>query len=832
MRNLFILLLLIFNLIVVQAQEVTIFGVVKDADEGLPLSGVKVMQKDGDAYVISDEQGQYSIKVQAASEITLFFTHISYNELEYKVNGLNKSGNRYVNIFMATTTLDLGVTVTAARIDDGGMVREAVSEFKVLPSASGNFESLLPSIALGVSAGSGGELSSQYNVRGGNYDENLVYVNDFEIFRPQLIRAGQQEGLSFPNIDLIRDVSFSSGGFEARYGNKMSSVLDVKYKRPDVFKGSISASLLGASAHIEGSKRLGANAYNKFRYLIGSRYKTNKYLLGSQEVKGEYVPNFTDVQTYLTYDFTKNLQLAFLGNYNTSNFDFIPVERTSTLGLLTNSLRFTTAYEGSEKDKFVHGLTGVSLNYIPQREKNPYFLKLLASRYSGSEQEKFDIIGYYRLSQIESNFSAESFGQEIALLGLGVQHRYARNYLYNQITNAEIKGGIEMGQSKKLNFIEFGAKVQSEYFEDLINEWERIDSAGYSLPYTGKEVAISKVLKTKNILNNTKIDVFLQDEYSITSASNNQIKLNAGVRFSHNQLGDQTFFSPRVAVNYIPASKKSTYRLAWGIYHQAPFYREFRQPNGILNTDQNTQRSMHFVAGLDRDFDWSSVSKKPFRLISEIYYKKFDDLVSYEADNVRISYSGKNDSKGYATGVDVRINGEFVKDAESWVNFSFLSTKEALYGVQHLQRKDTSTIQVDYVPRPTDRLFAASFFFQDYLPKNKNFKVNLNYSFGTGLPFGRKDDNTIYRNTFRYRNYQRLDIGFSYLIWDKTKKQNKPNHWLRRAENAWLSLDVFNLLGVENTASITWIKTITNTQYAINNNLTSRRISLRMRLDF
>ena len=816
------------------SQTATVFGVVKNIDDELPIDFVTVANVSENNGVESNSYGEYSIKIKAQKETVLRFSRVGYKDTEVKVESLNENTKRYINVYLAGIGSDLEVIITASRIDDQGMVREEVTEFKKLPTASGNFEGILPSIALGVNAGTGGELSSQYNVRGGNYDENLVYINDFEVFRPQLIRAGQQEGLSFPNIDLIKDIAFSSGGYESSYGNKMSSVLDVKYKRADKFKSSVSGSLLGLSGHVEGSKRLGPNAYHKLRYLIGTRYKTNKYLLGSLDVKGEYVPDFFDVQGYFTYDITKSIQIGLLTNYNSNVFNFTPETRSTTLGLLTNALRFNTVYEGGEKDRFIHGLVGTSINYIPDRNKNPFYLKLMASRYSGSEQENFDILGYYRLSQIETNLGSDNLGQEIALLGTGTQHRYARNYLYNQIYNTEVRSGIELTKGKSIHFIQGGIKYQSELYEDLINEWERLDSADYSLPYTGSEVSLSQTLKSKNELRNNKYNFFIQDEYSFLKDNKYKFFVNIGTRLSYLELGDEFLVSPRVMIRYQPLSTTLpvTFKIAGGVYYQEPYYREFRRRDGSLNTDLKSQKSIHLVGGMDYEFIWKSRSKKPFKLITEVFYKKLENLVSYDVDNVRISYSGENDAKGYATGIDFRINGEFVKDAESWVNMSFLRTRESLNDVQHVAWKDTAFVNVNDVARPTDRFFTLNMFFQDYLPKNKNFKANINYSFATGLPFGIKDNNIEARNTFRYNPYQRLDIGFGYQIWDAKRNKTGSGNPFRNTKDAWLSLEVYNIMGITNTASITWIKTITNTQYAINNNLTSRRLNLRLRVEF
>ncbi len=813
--------------------QVTVFGVVTDNSNQSPIEFAEVFTEGGKYQTTTDSLGNFSLQLPENTAFVLKCYRLGYQSVEKQIPPMQQGNRRYLSISLQAMNNDLDITVTASRIEDAGVVRESVTEFKILPTASGNFEAVLPSIALGVSAGTGGELSSQYNVRGGNYDENMVYVNDFEIFRPQLIRAGQQEGLSFANIDLIRDITFSSGGYEARYGNKMSSVLDIHYKRPEESRSSVTASLLGASAHIEGSKRLGPNAYHKFRYLIGARYKTNKYLLGSLDVKGEYLPDFSDVQAYLTYQLSRDVQLAFLGNYNAAIFNFIPASRSTTLGLITNTLRFSAAYEGAEKDQFIHGLTGVSVNFVPDRKSRPYFIKWMASRYSSAEQEQFDILGYYRLAQIESNFGSDNFGKEVALLGTGTQHRYARNYLFSEIYNTELRTGIELGRRGNSHYLESGLKYQHESYTDNINEWERLDSAGYSLPYNGSAIGLSEVLKTANQLQNSKIEFYIHESYE-KYAGNGIFKLNAGIRTSYLALGKETLLSPRLSLHWRPRdnSRNLSWKLAWGIYHQAPLYREFRSPEGVVNTNLQAQQAQHFVAGFDMDFSWKRVSKKPFRLIGELYYKKFDRLVTYDVDNVRIAYSGKNDASGYAAGLDLRVNGEFVPGAESWVNLSFLTAREKIDGITHLRYKDTSSYAVSTVPRPTDRLASVNLFFQDYLPSNKNFKANISYSFATGLPFGTADDNQVYRNIFRYKIYQRLDIGFSLLLWDQQKRKEKPQHPLKFAKSSWISLEIFNIMGVVNTASVTWIKTITNTQYAINNNLTSRRVNLRFRMDF
>jgi hypothetical protein len=820
-------------------QNSVIFGIVRDIDNNGGVDFVTVYVDGTSNAVETDINGQYKIIVDANKKIALKFSRLGYTDLSVQVEAMKEGQKRNINVKMVPRASDLEIVVRSGKIEDVGMVREDVTELKILPTASGNFESILPHIALGVNAGSGGELTSQYNVRGGNYDENLIYVNDFEIFRPQLIRSGQQEGLSFPNIDMIRDLEFSSGGFESKYGDKMSSVLDIRYKRPEEFRASVTGSLLGASAHIEGSKRLGANAYNKFRYLIGARYKSNAYLLGSSTITGEYVPTFTDIQAYLSYDISKSLQVGLISNYNASNYSFQPSSGRSKKGTIDFQLELNTLFEGQEKDDFKYAMSGVSFTYVPDRKKNPLYMKLLASSYRASEEEKFDILGYYRLSQIETALG-DNTGQEIAVLGTGTQHTYARNYLFNLIHNVEYKGGLEIqtGEDQnKLHFLQWGIKYQYEEFDDKLNEWERIDSAGYSLPYSDNEVILSKVLKSQNLLKNDRLQLYFQDGFSIKT-DKNEFKISAGVRATYRSMSDELLFSPRIQLFHKPLFWKSdiSFKLAGGIYNQAPLYRELRRPDGTVNTDLKSQKSTHIVAGLSYDFTWEKVSDRPFRIISEVYYKKLSDMVSYELDNVRIRYAGENNSTGYIMGWDFRINGEFVPGAESWINLSFLSAREAINGVNHLRYEvidsmNTPVIVKD-VPRPTDQLMTLNMFFQDYLPKNENVKVNLNFSVGTGLPYGPRENNLEFRNFFRLKPYHRIDVGFSFQLWKSEWIKRKPRHPLRFSQNSWISVEAFNLLQIKNQASVNWIKTLTNEEYALPNNLTGRRINVRFRVDF
>lgn len=839
MKRIYFFFLLGLLSVSVYGQKAIVFGKITDLESGKPVEFATIYIENSNIATESDTKGNYRLEIEPDVVQRLIVSRLGYTTASTAIRPMNPDGKRYINIKLSPQESDLEIVVRESRIEDVGMVKEEVSELKLLPSVSGNLESVLPSIALGVSAGSGGELSSQYNVRGGNYDENLVYVNDFEIFRPQLIRAGQQEGLSFPNIDLIRDLSFSSGGFQSKYGDKLSSVLDIKYKRPEEQKGSISMSLLGASAHIEGSKRLGANAYNKLRYLIGARYKTSKYILGSLDTKGEYLPEFTDIQAYLTYDISRDLQVGVLGNFNNSVYDFTPVERSTTLGLITQALRFTSVFEGGELDKFKNGTTGVSFTYVPERDKNPLYLKLLASNYQSNEEENFDILGFYRLAEIETDLGSDDFGTEVAVLGVGTQQQYVRNYLFNRIYNIAHKGGFELqtdGDAVTSHFFQWGIKYQNEYFDDRLNEWERLDSAGFSLPINTEELQLATVLKTTNEIRSNRISGYFQDSYTYLDEDVREVKLTGGIRANYRNLSKEFILSPRAQLLYKPLSWRSdvSFKISGGVYYQPPIYREMRRADGTVNLGMKSQKSLHLVGGMSYDFYWQNMSKKPFRLITEFYYKKMSNLVSYEVDNVRIRYSGENDAEGTAIGLDIRLNGEFVPGAESWINLSFLSTKENIIDIEHLKynREDPENPLVqNSVPRPTDRLMSLSMFFQDYLPNNENFKMHLNLSVGTGLPFGVKDNNRIYRNTFRFKPYHRVDIGFGYQLWKRDWNKMKPHHPFKFSRDAWLNVEVFNLLEVSNVANNTWIKTVTDEQFAIPNFLTSRRINLRLRVD-
>ncbi len=839
--TLIFLFLLCFSILT--AQNVTVFGVITEGGTNQPIEFALVYAEGQNKPVESNAAGEYSITIPPSKPAVIKISRVGYKEASIKLEAMRGGTQRRIDVTLVGSTSQQEVVIKDSRMRDNGMIREDVKDFRLLPTTTGNIESVLPHIALGTNSGSGGELTSQYQVRGGNYDENLVYVNDFEIYRPQLIRAGQQEGLTFANGDLVRDLKFSSGGFEARYGDKMSSVLDIKYKRPDSARYSIAGSALGGSAHMEGSIGLDTVGYRKFRYLVGARYKTTKYLLGSLDVKGEYVPNFADIQTYLTYDFTKSWQLALMGNYNSSAYNFAPQSRNVATGLINFTVGVRTDFEGQERDKFINGMGGMSLTYLPDRKKNPYFLKFLASRFQTSETEGIDIIGDYLIGEVETNLAKDNAGDIVSTLGTGTQHQYVRNNLFAAVTNLEHKGGYEWEvptinpNLTATHFFQWSAKYQREEITDNINEWERLDSALYSLPFDTSKLLVKTVYKTRNDLMSNRVMAYFQDTYTWRKDSVGEFQATLGIRAAHWDLNKETFFTPRLQLAYKPLNweKDIAFRLSGGLYYQPPFYRELRSPIGVVDPTTLAQKSAQVVGGLTYDFNIGGKLRKiPFRFITELYYKKLWDIITFDVDNVRIRYAGTNNATGYVMGWDMRVNGEFVPGAESWINLSFLKARESVDNVEHKRRAigDPKGTVVADVPRPTDQLLTLAVFFQDYLPRNKNFKMHLNTTIGTGLPYGFPGNNIEYRNTYRLKPYHRVDLGFSFQLWDRDWQGRKPNHFLRFSRNTWMSLEVFNLMKVANEASKTWVRTIYNTQFAIPNYLSSRRINLRLRMDF
>jgi len=771
--------------------------------------------------ISTEHNGKYILTVPAGIAFTLVASFTGFEPQKIKLL-LIPGENKEVNFILKETSTQLPEFVMHDKIvRTTNFTRLDPKNVTQIPSVSGGVESLIKTMP-GVS--SNNELSSQYNVRGGNYDENLVYVNDIEIYRPLLVRSGQQEGLSFVNSDMVSSILFSAGGFDARYGDKMSSVLDIKYKKPTSFAGSAAISLLGVNMHLEG-----VAINSRLSYLIGVRQKSNQYLLNSMQTKGEYRPSFTDIQTLFTYDLNEKFEFTFLGNYARNIYNVVPENRETDFGTINEALRLKIYFDGQELDKFETFFGAISMNYKPENNIN---IKNTISSFKSYEDETFDIQGQYWLYQLEADFGKENFAQEAFTRGIGTYIDHARNYLNSTVINFENRGSV----AKTNHFFQWGAKYQREHIIDKLNEWKLVDSADYSLPSYPDVIGdslpphyfpeLQNVYKAKNDLSSNRISGFIQDSWIIDGDSN-RLSLTTGIRFSYWDLNNELLISPRASISYKPEWEKDILlRFSTGIYYQSPFYRELRDRKGNINMNIKSQQSIHLVAGMD----WNLMLwNRPFKFISEVYYKFLNNLIPYEIDNVRIRYAAENKAHGYATGIDFRLNGEFVKGIESWASLSIMQTQENIDNDSYIDQNGIN-VEPGFIPRPTDQRVVFSLFFQDYLPRNPNIKMHLNLVYGASLPFGPPNSDR-YKQTLRIPAYRRVDIGSSYLLKSKTAKLSSKNIF-RNLKTVWLSLEVFNLLQINNTISYIWISDVNNRQYAVPNYLTPRQLNLKLVVDF
>lgn len=808
------------------AQTATVFGKVTN-DKKSPVELVTVTNSLTNQGVFTDAKGKYSINIPAGKQAVIHFTSIGYVTVTKTVT-LSEGEKRELNISLIQKYDSLPETIIRDKeIRDQPIIKINPKDFEGLPSTSGGIEAILK--VLGAS--SNNELSSQYSVRGGNFDENLVYVNDFEIYRPFLVRAGQQEGLSFINPDLVGSILFSQGGFQAKYGDKMSSVLDVQYRRPEKFEGTVGMSLLGGNVSLSGESK-----NHRLGYLIGFRQKSNQYVLNSLETKGDYRPSFTDIQSLLTYELSEKWHLEAIGNFSRNKFLFIPQDRVTTFGLVNRAIQLDMYFNGAEIDKFISGMGGVSATYRPNKKLT---LKFLSSAYRTLEDETYDITGEYFLGEVQTDLGKSNFGQVLYGIGVGAIQDWGRNYLDATVANISHRGSY-IG---KKQFLQWGIQYQHEMINDKLNQWGIVDSAGYNIPYSDSLVLSNYVYKSKTLLNSNRYSGFIQDTWSFTK--DKLFALTLGTRFNYWDVNQQLLVSPRAQLSYTPQwdSTDIVFRAAAGFYDQPPFYREMRDLQGNLHTDVKAQRSIHFVLGADYNFQmWD----RQFKFITEAFYKTLRDLNTYELDNVRIRYFGNNNAKGYAAGIDFRLHGEFTKDVESWISLSILKTMEditddvaynytyrydtTLFGQVIPHKIDSTKFSPGYIPRPTDQRVNVGMFFQDYLPGHENFKVYLNLLFGTGFPTG-PPDHQRFRDTLRLPPYRRLDIGFSTLLLDGAKGKNHNKFW-GNFTSIWASLEVFNLLQIPNTISYLWVKDNYGTVYAVPNYLTSRRINARIVVKF
>jgi outer membrane receptor protein involved in Fe transport len=813
-----ILTTLLFSIIVFTAagqQRASVFGTIKD-DSGKPISGAEIYIVEQNSGTLSNVDGYYELSVPANTNLSVVFKYLGFLNDTVRIK-LSEEQRFEISPKLEVNEIMLKPVEIEDRVirENAGTIKVDVKNVTKIPTPLGGIEGALVTQGLGVS--STNEMSSSYSVRGGNYDENLIYVNDFEIYRPFLIRSGQNEGMSFINADMVQSVEFSSGGFQARYGDKMSSVLDVKYKKPKEFGGSVSASLLGVSTHLEG-----ATKNEKFTFLLGFRQRSNQYLLNSLQTKGQYVPLFIDIQSYMTYKINKKNEIEWIINYARNRFVFSPEELVTTFGAINQVYQLRMAFEGSENDRYQTFMNGLSWN---TKVNSNLRLKWMSSVYRTEEIEAYDIYGDYFLGEVETDFSKDDFGQAKYALGVGALHRYARNSLKTMVANAEHRGYFYRG----FHQLQWGIKYQREQIIDKLNEWELLDSAGYSLPYfhyNDTVVELDRVLKSSFNLNSNRYSGFFQDSWRLSDVNN--ITLTYGLRFTYWDVNKEFVVSPRIQFSYKPKTKRDVViRASAGMYQQPPFYREMRNLQGIVNLNLKSQKSIHFVAGTDFNFKaWN----RNFKFVSEVYYKYLYDQVPYEFDNVLIRYFGQNRSKGYATGVDFRLHGEFVKGTDSYISVSVMSSKEDLKDDSYVQ--DSQVIYPGMIPRPTDQRVKFAMYFEDYIPRLETFRMHLNLIVATGLPFG-PPDGERYRDILRIPPYRRLDIGFSALLFDRERREMKnPKSFMKNFESIWLTAEVWNLLGVQNTISYLWIKDISNTVWAVPNVLSARRFNVRLIVKF
>lgn len=796
-KKLFSFIICLFATIQMMAQGFTLQGRVTDQDNNpIELATVSVVKQGKVAF--TSLKGEFSLHLQSADSVAVKFTMIGYKP---KVRVLRRPrGKQTLQVVLYTDDNILSeVLVTGQKIQTGQTEELKTEDTKLAPSASGNAVEGLIQQQAGVSTHN--ELSSQYNVRGGAFDENSVYINNVEIYRPFLVRSGQQEGLSIINPYMVDKIGFSTGGYAAKYGDKMSSALDITYKKLEpkgskksITEGTLSASLLGADAYFGlGTKKLS--------WLNSVRYKTNRYLLGSTDTKGEYKPNFLDYQTYLSYSPNKRWKVDFIGNISDNHYNFTPKDRETTFGTQENVKSFRVYFDGHEKDRFLtyFGTLGITRNITDKTS-----ISLLGSAFYTKEQEKYDIQGQYWLDQTETSEN----------LGVGTYFEHARNYLSARVLSAKLM----LKHKTKKHDIEMAYTYKKEHISENSVEYEMRDSAGYSVPHNGKELYMIYSMRANNTLDANRMEAYLQDTYRFTSkGGHTHFTLNYGVRMSHWSFNKETIVSPRVSLGIIPAySENTTFRFAAGLYYQAPFFKELRDTstvNGItyanLNEKIKSPRSIHFIAGYDYRF---RINNLRYRFSAEAYYKALGNFIPYSVNNVKVVYYGENRASGHATGIDLKLYGEFVPGADSWLTFSLMNTSMKLNGKS--------------VPLPTDQRFAVNLFFTDYFPGTERWRMSLKLALADGLPFS-TPHKELETNTFRAPAYKRADIGMSYRLLDNSKHTKKT--FLR---NIWLGVDCLNLFGIDNVNSYYWVTDVTNQQYAVPNYLTGRQVNGRILIEF
>ena len=770
------------------AQSFTLKGKVTD-DEGNALELATVSCLEQAAVTMTNLKGEFQLQLNTKDSVVIKFSMVGYAPRTRTLR--NPRGTQTLQIQMHPNEELSEVVVTERRRQTDQMEQLDLTDLKAVPSASGNAIEELIQQQAGVSTHN--ELSSQYNVRGGSFDENSVYINNVEVYRPLLIRSGQQEGLSVINPDMVEKVSFSSGGFSAKYGDKMSSALDITYKRPKAFEASAMASLLGASGYVGMSNK-------KFSMSHGVRYKTNRYLLGSLETTGEYKPNFLDYQTYITYQPNSRWTLSFLGNISENHYNFKPKDRETSFGTMKDVKSFKVYFDGQEKDIFrtLFGTASIARHFGDSTQ-----VKLLWSAFHTKEQEAYDIQGQYWLDDTQS---AEN-------LGVGTYMEHARNYLTANVQSLKL-----MAEKKyRSHHLETGVTIKWEHVKEQSREWEMRDSSGYSIPHTSNRLDLIYTLASKNDISSQRVEAYAQDTYRWTGSEGETFyTLCYGLRFAHWSFNHEAIVSPRLSLSVVPAwNHDVTLRLASGLYYQAPFYKEMRDTTTVgsmtvatLNPKIKSQRSLQFIAAFDYRFRLNS---RPYRFTAEAYYKALSNLIPYNVQNVKVTYYGQNLCSGYAAGLDLKLYGEFVPGTDSWVSFSVMRTQQKMNGL--------------WVPLPTDQRYAMNLHFTDYFPGTERWKMTLRLAYADGLPFG-APHRGLEGQHFRAPAYKRADIGMSYLAY---KADGATRMQLK---NVWIGLDCLNLFGISNVNSYYWVTDISNRQWAVPNYLTGRQINGKVIVEF
>lgn len=773
-----------------KAQSFTLSGTVSDEDgNGIELATVSCLEQS--AVTVANLKGEYSLNLKSADSVVVKFSMIGY-QTRTRVLRNPKGRQRLLVTLHPMESLD-EVVITEKRRQTTGTDQLDTRHLRQTPSTTGNAVEELVQQQAGVSTHN--ELSSQYNVRGGSFDENSVYINGTEVYRPLLIRSGQQEGLSVINSDMVDKIGFSSGGFEAKYGDKMSSALDIQYRKPTRLEGNLQASLLGGSVFLGYGNK-------KFSMSHGVRYKTNRYLLGSLETKGEYHPNFLDYQTYITWMPNKRWDLEVIGNISENHYNFKPSDRETSFGTLQNVKSFKVYFDGQEKDIFRTLFGTAAITYHPTEKTH---VKLQFAAFHTKEQETYDIQGQYWLDDTQTSEN----------LGVGTYMEHARNYLTANVESAK----LTISHKAKRHDIEGGFTMKWEDIEENAREYEMRDSSGYSIPHTGERLDMIYSLASKQKISSTRIEAYLQDTYRFQTGNAEQPNLwtlNMGVRIANWSYNKETIVSPRVSLALIPSfNQDMTFRLSTGLYYQAPFYRELRDTTTVngrtivtLNQDIKSQQSIHIVGAFDYRF---RMANRPFRFTAEAYYKILRNLVPYNVQNMKVVYYGENLAKGHAAGIDLKLFGEFVPGTDSWLTFSLMSTRQSINGIN--------------VPLPTDQRWGVNLHFTDYFPGTERWKMTLRLAFADGLPFGAPHRGLEYQQ-FRAPAYKRADIGMSFLAYHN---ENRQTFGVRRV---WISAEGLNIFGISNVNSYYWVTDVTNHQYAVPNYLTGRQINGKVIVEF